>query len=211
MRLIISTAILFTCAAPLFSQQWELGAVGGYGFRPNISVQQAGQSASLNVQSGPVFGFYGGETEHGYLGGEAHYLYEQTNFKISGNGSEATTSGRSQVVHFDFLIHTAPEEATLRPYVAIGGGVKIFEGTGMDRAAQPLSNFVMLTRTRETKPVLTAAVGLKKRISRHVLVRAELRYFASPRPEKVLTPGPSAAMSGWIHDIAPMLGVAATF
>ena len=95
--------------------------------------------------------------------------------------------------------------------VAIGGGVKVYGATGPDRAAQPLSNFLLLTRTRETKPVITPAFGVKIRIAPHVIFRAEARYFGSPRPEKVIAPAPGTAMKGWVHDIVPLIGIGGTF
>lgn len=210
MQFISRLAIAAVCAIPAFAQ-WELGATGGYGFRRDLTVNNAGGTAQLKFQPGPVFGFYGGQTEHGYLGGEAHYLYESSDMKVQSGGREATMGSRAHVMHFDFLVHTSDSRARIRPFLAIGGGVKIFEGTGPDRAAQPLSNFVLLTRTHELKPVMSPAVGLKVRLSRHVLFRAEMRYFGSPAPEKVAAPAPGATIHGWVHDFVPVAGIAGTF
>src|SRR3954451_21844123 len=146
MRFVLRCVMAVVCVVPAFAQ-WELGAVGGYGFRRDISVQNAsGGSAQLSFRPGFAFGFYGGQTEHGYLGGEAHYLYESTPIRLKSGGTEASTSARTHVIHFDFLVHLTESGSPVSLFLAIGGGVKIYEGPGPDRAAQPLSNFVMLTR-----------------------------------------------------------------
>ena len=210
MKLIHCVAVLVVCAGPLFCQ-WELGAVGGAGFRRSIGVTNPSGSADFSFRPGVAWGFYGGLTEHGYLGGEAHYLYEIGGMRVKSGSGEATMDARAQVVHFDFLVHTASSDRVFRPFFAIGGGVKIYEGLGPDRAEQPLSDFVMLTRTREVKPVMSPAIGLKAKIAPYLLFRAELRYFLSPRPDKVAAPGPQAQMNGWVHDFVPLVGIAATF
>jgi hypothetical protein len=62
-----------------------------------------------------------------------------------------------------------------------------------------------------TKPVFTPAAGVKWRVSEHVSVRTELRYLLSPRPDKILAPGPGASTKGWVHDFVPAIGLAAIF
>src|SRR3954453_18918672 len=210
MRFISPWIMVLVCAAPAFAQ-WELGAIGGYGFRRDITADNRAGSARVSFRPDFAWGFYGGQTEHGYLGGEAHYLYEWSPLRLRSGGQEAKMDAFAHVVHFDFLVHTADSHARFRPFVAIGGGVKVYEATGPDRAAQPLSNFVMLTRTRETKPLISPAVGLKVRLAQHVLFRAQFRDFGSPRPENIIAPAPGTTMHGWVHDFVPLVGITGTF
>jgi hypothetical protein len=38
-------------------------------------------------------------------------------------------------------------------------------------------------------------------------LRVEVHDFATPFPKKVITPNLGAKVSGWIHDIVPMVGL----
>ena len=208
--IIIILAGLLVCSVPGLSQ-WELGVIGGGGFRRDLSVANDTHEGTLSFRPGAVLGGYGGLTEHGYLGGEAHYLFEQGTMRLQSSSGEATMSGRAHVAHFDLLIHAAPGEARVRPFLAIGGGVKVYEGLGPDRAVQPGSDLIMLTRTREVLGAFTPAVGAKFRLARHVMLRTELRYILTPSPNKVVTPAPGSVLKGWVHEFVPTIGIAATF
>ena len=85
-----------TCAAVVLAaaglanaqgQQWELGAIGGVGFSPNLTVKNATASASASVRPGVTVGFYAGEDLYRFWSGEATYLYRAGNLKLEGGGS----------------------------------------------------------------------------------------------------------------------------
>jgi hypothetical protein len=99
----------------------------------------------------------------------------------------------------------------VRPYVAFGGGMKYYRGTGAETAFQPLTNFAILTRTNEVQPLLSAGGGLKIAISESVEFRADMHDFITPFPKKVITPGPGAGISGWLHNIVPTAGISFSF
>jgi hypothetical protein len=197
------TALL---SAPLFGQ-WELGGVGGWAYRPTFSVQNGtGNSANAGFNNGYAWGFTGGLTEYKYLGGEASYLYEGGGYKVKSGSDEATFKGYAQTVHFDLVMHTAPRTSKLRPFVGFGGGVRFYKGTGQDEAYQPLSDYVLLTRTNDTKALVTGAGGIKYRFAEHWLFRVEARYFGTPRPTGVLAPAPGATSGGWMNDVVGLFG-----
>jgi hypothetical protein len=203
--------LAFAVSAIPACAQWEIGALGGYGFRKDVAVQGRTGNAAVSFRPGPVWGFVGGANEYGYLAGEARYLYESGDIRLSSGSTQTSFPFRAHLVHFDFLIHSARSGSRIRPFVAIGGGVKVYEGTGPDRAAQPLSQFVALTRTRDTKPLISPGVGVKFQATKYVSVRGEFRDYISPRPEKVITPAAGVALSGWVHDFVPLVGIVATF
>src|SRR3954465_11244412 len=70
-------------------QQWEVGAIGGFGFSPDMTVKNATTSASASVRPGLTIGAYGGQDMYRYWSGEATYLYRAGNLKLSGNGQTA--------------------------------------------------------------------------------------------------------------------------
>jgi hypothetical protein len=211
MRTILLASLAAIITVPL-SAQWELGVVGGYGFRRDVTVSsEAGATAKARLDSGYAFGAFGGYNDYEYLSGEARYLYQRSPLRLQSGSVEVTEPAHTHVIHFDVLIHTAPRRAAVRPFVALGGGLKVFQGTGVDRAAQPLSNFAILTNTQEVKPLFSPAAGLKVRLSNHFSIRAEARYYLSPVPDKIIAPAPGASMSGWLHDIVPLFGIMGTW
>ncbi|HET8550030.1 MAG TPA: hypothetical protein VFL57_18600 [Bryobacteraceae bacterium] len=210
MNLRFAVLSLILTASPVVAQ-WELGALGGYGFRRDLTVSGPAGQATVGFRPGTVWGFAGGLNEYGYLAGEARYLYEDGEIRLRSGGTETRFASRAHLVHFDFLVHSARSGSRVRPFLVIGGGVKVYEGTGPDRAVQPLSRFVGLTRTRDTKPLMTPGGGVKFQVSRHVSLRGEFRDYITPRPEKVLAPAAGVTMKGWVHDFVPMIGVMGTF
>ena len=99
----------------------------------------------------------------------------------------------------------------MRPFVAGGGGIKFFRGTGKERAYQPLSNLALLTKTQEVKGLISVGGGVKAVVSDHVLLRVEFRDYITPFPKEVITPSPGAKISGWLHDLVPMVGITFRF
>jgi Outer membrane protein beta-barrel domain len=206
----VITALAFFCSAAL-AQKWEIGGVAGGGFYQNLNVTNAGGSAVTGFQNGPVFGGLVGQNMYRYMSGELHYGFSAQNLKVSGAGAEATFKGMAHVIHYDFLVHTAPLGARVRPFVAGGGGMKIFQGTGNETAYQPLSQFALLTRTQELKPMITVGGGTKFQIAPRVYLRVEFRDQITPFPKNVIAPAPGASIKGWLHDFIPMAGITFTF
>ena len=63
-------------------------------------------------------------------------------------------------------------DSGIRPYVAIGGGMKHYRGTGEEQPFQPLSNIAILTKTNDTKGMVSVGGGVKVQLTRP--------YVASP-------------------------------
>jgi hypothetical protein len=134
-----------------------------------------------------------------------------SDLKLSSSGTDVSFSGVSHAIHYDFLYHPAGKRSKVQPFVAAGGGVKIFRGTGKEQAYQPLSNFAYLTKTQDLRPLITAGGGIKYRISEHLVFRAEIRDYITPFPNKVITPAPGSKISGWLQDFVPLFGLSFTF
>lgn len=208
-RFAVGAALAFSCCAT--AQVWEMGALGGYGFTDNVTVKNGTNSATAGLKSGPMFGFVAGSNDYNRFAGEASYIYRYSDLKLSGAGSDVSFGGHTQFVDFRFLVHFADREQRLRPFVAIGGGVAVYTGTGQESAGQPLNTLAALTHTQETKPMLSAAAGVKYRVSRHVMIRGEFRDYVTPFPDSVIAPAPGAAAGGWLHNFCPLFGVVGTF
>ena len=210
-RLLVVGAALALVASAGFAQKWEVGGVGGGGFYRNVAVTNPAGSAITGFQSGPAYGGVIGQNLYRYVSGELRYTYRVNNMKLTGNGGAAGFDALSHVVHYDFLLHAAPVGAKVRPFAAIGTGVKIFRGTGKESAYQPLSGFALLTKTQEWKPLVSAGAGTKFAVSSHVIFRVEFRDYITPFPKQVIAPAPGAKIGGLLHDYVPMVGITFTF
>ncbi len=194
--------IIFACglaAGAASAQEWEIGAIGGYGFAPDLTVKGPAGTANTGFNNGFAIGVYGGN--------EARYLYRQSDLKLSSGGTSVNFGGSSQLVTADFLVHFRPRESKIRPFILFGGGVNVLHGTGAESASQPLARFAALTHTSETLGVGEAGAGVKYYLSRSVGLRFEVRDYISPAPSKVIAVFPGASISGIVNDIVATASV----
>ena len=117
-----------------------------------------------------------------------------------------TFQGYSHVVHYDIVWHTNRPSRT-QFFAAVGGGIKIFDGTGTEEAYQPLSQFGYFTKTRSLKPMGDFGAGMRYALSPHFSLRVEFRDYMTPFPTQVLTPAPGAKFGSILQDIVPMVGI----
>lgn len=203
----IGAALLCLTASGFAQESWDLGVSVGYGFYKNATATNAAGEATVGFKPGYAFGVVAGNETNRWFGGEVRYMYRQNDAYVSAAGTEARFDAESHVLNYDLLFHLARRPAIVRPFVAVGGGVKIFRGTGREAAFQPLSNFVALTRSTHIAPLVSVGGGLKIRLSDLLILRLEARDYASTLPDQILTPVPGARASGWLHDIVPMVGL----
>ena len=87
LRGLLCAAALF-CATAAYAnaqdQQWEIGATGGFGFTPDMTVSNSTSSASAGFKNGFAIGVHGGQDMYRYWSGEASYLYRDGDVKLEG-------------------------------------------------------------------------------------------------------------------------------
>jgi hypothetical protein len=193
------------------AQEWEVGASAGFGFPRNPAVTTPAGSGAAGFRYGSTFGAVAGNDTYERLSGEMHYLYRVSNLKVTGGGQEAGFNGETHVVHYDMLFHTADRDARVRPFLAGGGGIKVYRGTGTERAFQPASKFALLTRTQQLRPLISVGGGVKVALTGLLLLRLEVRDYITPFPSEVVAPAPGARIKGWLHDFVPTVGISARF
>ena len=208
-RCVLTAYFLFATAA--VAQDWELGVSGGLGFSRNPTVTNASGSGKAGFKYGLAAGAVAGNDMYERLSGEMHYLYRVSNLKVTGGGEQADFSGEAHLVHYDLLYHFADRDARVRPFLAGGGGIKVYRGTGGERAYQPANKFALLTRTQELKPLVSAGGGVKVALTESLHLRLEIRDYITPFPKEVVAPAPGARIKGWLHDFVPMAGIAVKF
>jgi len=203
----LSILVLVAAAAPGFAQQWELGGMGGGAFLNTVGVSSVVGAATAGFQSGAAFGGYVSYNSYKHIGGELHYEYLQSNLKLSSGGATATFSGMSQAVHYDVSFHTNSRNGKMQLFADVGGGLKVFRGTGTEAAYQALSQFGYFTKTQSLQPMGTFSVGAKFAISKKVFLRTEIRDFITPFPTAIIMPAPGVKYGTLLHDIVPMVGI----
>lgn len=198
-------------AGPATAENWEIGGGAGYGVVRELGVSSGSLNGKMGWRHGYLATAYGGHHLYERLSGELRYSFRKGSPRVSLGGQEAVMKGEAHTVSYDMLLHARDRQASVRPYVAFGGGVKVFRGTGVESALQPLSNLILLTSTRETLPLFSIGGGVSVRLAPNAVLRFDFRDHVTPFPSKVLQPAPGAQASGWFHDFLPMVTLGVTF
>jgi hypothetical protein len=212
MKLLSRVALLISpLGCMLFAQNWEVGGTAGYGLYHNVTVTNGTASGSAGFDSGVAFGGLLGNEINRLVGGEVRYTYRSDDLQVSSGSTKAKAAAQSHAVHYDVLIHAASKESPVRPFLAVGAGMKLYRGTGAEPAFQPLSNLVVLSHTNEAQPLISVGGGVKFSMSRRSLFRVDFRDYLTPVPTSLLATPPGSRLSGWMHDFVFLVGVSATF
>jgi hypothetical protein len=207
----LSILLLAAVAATCGAQQWELGGVGGGGFLSNVGVAGPVGSATAGFQTGAAFGAFLGHNTYSHIGGELRYAYLQSNLQLSSGGSSVSFSGVAHVVHYDLILRTTRKNSPVQLFAAIGGGMKVFRGTGAEAAYQPLNQYGYFTKTQALKPMASVGGGVKFFVARKVCLRTEFRDYITAFPKELITPAPGAKYGSILHDFVPMVGLSYEF
>jgi hypothetical protein len=193
------------------AQQWEFGGAGGGAFLNNVAVTAPAGSATAGFKSGAVAGVFLGQNMNSHIGGEIRYEFFQSDLELKSGGNSATFSGQAHALHYDLLIHTSPKTSKVQLFGAVGGGMKLFRGTGTEAAHQPLYQYGYFTNTRQIMPLFTAGGGVRIGLSKRVFLRIEVIDFITGFPTQVLTPPAGVKYGGILQDIVPMVGLSYAF
>lgn len=209
MKAITLMWVMISASTTLFAQT-ELGFAGGVGLLNNVSASGSlAGSATAGFAPGFVAGVFVADRfrrwEH--LAGEVRYEYMRSNLRLSMGGQSPQFDGSAHAIHYDFLYYVNPWESRVRFFALLGGGVKVFLGTGAEAAYQPLNQFGYFTRTSQIMPMITAGAGVKFRLGSNWFLRGEVRDFVTGFPTAVLTPAPGVKFGSLLHDIVPMVSL----
>ena len=199
------------CAA----QQWEFGAIAGYGWNHDATVANGAASASAGFHPGFAFGVVFGENMYKYIGGEFRYMFRWGSPLMDYQGTRATVSGYTNIVNYDLLVHMTPRDNRLRPYVAAGAGIKIYTATNDQLnnqiIDQPLKSFAVILPVTQVEPLISAGGGIKFRMGRHAQIRADFRAYMTPLPNQLFRPTGQSVTRGWLFDFMPQVGISYLF
>jgi hypothetical protein len=203
-RLILPAVVL---AVPLLAQQHDFGIHGG----GSLYLKRTITNPAANADAGFSFGWAGGVSVghdmYDRVGGELRYTYLRNQMKLESGSAQAKFGGEAHAVHYDVLVYASDTGNPVRPYLAVGGGGKIFRGTGAEQAFQPLSSIGILTRTTDTKPMVSVGGGVKMRLSDRIGLRIDVHDYLTPFPKKVITPASGSQVGGWLNNIVATVGL----
>ncbi|MBM3787224.1 MAG: hypothetical protein FJW30_22940 [Acidobacteria bacterium] len=145
------------------------------------------------------------------ISGEIRYDMLRNDMILEGGGSKVSFSGDSHAVHYDMHFHLKENGEKIRPYVIVGGGIKLYRGTGTSRAFQPLSQAAVLTAGNEIAGLLTFGFGVKMQLTERVGLRFDFRDNLTKFPKKLIAPNRATGGDGWVHNFAPSAGVSLLF
>jgi len=207
MRSLRFAALMILATTAALAQRWEFGAEGGAGLLNSVSASSPAGSATAGFAPGFVVGAFAGENLYHNISGEFHYEYMQSDLRLSSGGQSAQFSGDAHAFHFDLVFHTHPSNSHVQLFGAVGGGGKVFGGTGAPEAAQPLSQYGYFTKTQSFRGLLTVGAGIACPLGSSVLLRAEVRDFITEFPTAVLTPPPGVKYGNWLNELVPMVSI----
>jgi len=203
-------AVLALAPAAL-AQKWELGAGAGGSTYLSHDVKNGSATAQANIETNVAASVWLDENSQGRWGGEVRYDYERGDLQLKSGNSKAAFGAESHAMHYDFLVQSGGRESRARIFVAGCGGVKIYRGTGAEQPFQPLSQFALLTKTTDLRPLVSVGAGVKWQISHSLQIRLEVHDYMTPFPKEVITPNLNSSVSGWLHNLVPMGGISYTF
>ena len=211
---LLRTALVCCCgliALPAFAQpKYEVGLLGLLSSYQSADVTAPSNSGKTGADFGGGGGLLVGQTGDRW-GGELRYLYSKNDFKVESGSQSASLAGQSHTIHYDVLFYLKDSDSAVRPFLAVGGGAKVFHPTGAEQEFQELSDLVLLTRTTQTRPVGDFGGGVKIRAGDSTAFRIEFRDYVSPTPKEVLTPSIGADVGDILHQWTALVGFSWTF
>ena len=71
---LVLTGLLAACIASAQGPEWEIGAIGGYGYAPHLTVSNKTGSADTGIRHGAVVGVFAGEDMYNTSAGIAAWV-----------------------------------------------------------------------------------------------------------------------------------------
>jgi outer membrane protein W len=200
-------------AAPAaFAQKWEVGFAAGGSFLTSETITNPAGNADATRNPGlALSAWLDNNIGSGLFGGELRYDHENGDLKLSSDGTSVTFASQSNAVHYDFIYNFTSSESAVRPFLAAGGGVKWYSGTGTEQVYQPLSNIAVFSDVRDLRPLVSVGAGVKFNIAKSMLMRLEVHDYLTPFPSTLIAPMTGSSVSGWIQDFVVSAGLSFGF
>jgi hypothetical protein len=204
-------AALAMVAAAASAQSWEVGGAAGSGMYHDGTLTSASGQAQAGMGNAIAPSVVVCDNMYQRVSGEFRYLYQGGQPFLSEGGVKSAMAGKSHTFVYDALIHLQRRESRIRPYVAIGAGVKGYMAPGPAPSPEPLLKFGALVAKNQWTLVGSVGGGVKVKVQEHVILRFDLRDYVTQFPKQQIVPVPGAAASSLLQQITPMGGVSVVF
>jgi outer membrane protein W len=195
-----------------FAQKWEVGFGAGGSFLTSDTITSPAGNADATRDPGlAVSAWLDNTIGSGLFGGELRYDHENGDLKLSSGGTSVKFASQSNAIHYDFLYNFTSSESAVRPFVAAGGGVKWYSGTGTEQVYQPLSNIAVFSDVRDMRALVSVGAGIKFNIAKSTLLRLEVHDYMTPFPNTLIAPASGSSVGGWIQDFVVSAGLSFAF
>jgi outer membrane protein W len=195
-----------------FAQKWEVGFAAGGSFLTSQTITNPAGNADATRDPGlALSAFLDNTIGSGLFGGELRYDHENGDLKLSSGGTTVKFGSQSNAIHYDFLYNFTSSEAAVRPFIAAGGGVKWFSGTGTEQVYQPLSNIAVFGDVRDMRPMVSVGAGVKFNVAKAMLLRLEVHDYLTPFPSTLIAPVTGSSVGGWLQDFVVSAGLSFGF
>ena len=201
---VCSAAALLPAA---MAQKWEVGLGAGGGFYTSQDVKLGSDSAAAKLKTSVAASVWAGNNINDRVGGELRYSYQLGDMQLKRGSTEAVFGAETHTINYNFVMYTKSSEASVRPFVSAGAGIKFYRGTGTENVTQPLSQYALLTQADDLTGVVSVGGGVKMRLGSRAWLRFDVHDYMSPFPKQIITPNAGASVGGWLHDIVPMVSV----
>jgi outer membrane protein W len=191
-----------------FAQKWEVGFGAGGSFLTSETITNPAGNADATRDPGlALSAWLDNNIGSGLFGGELRYDYEMGDLKLSSGGTSVKFGSQSNAIHYDFLYNFASSESAVRPYIAAGGGVKWYSGTGTEQVYQPLSNIAVFSDVRDMRALVSVGAGVKFNIAKSTMLRLEVHDYLTPFPSNLIAPVSGSSVGGWLQDFVVSAGL----
>jgi hypothetical protein len=195
-----------------FAQKWEVGFAAGGSFLTSETITNPAGNADATRDPGlALSAFLDNTIGSGLFAGELRYDHENGDLKLSSGGTNVKFGSQSNAIHYDFLYNFTSSEAAVRPFIAAGGGVKWYSGTGTEQVYQPLSNIAVFGDVRDMRPLVSVGAGVKFNVAKAMLLRLEVHDYLTPFPSTLVAPVTGSSVSGWLQDFVVSAGLSFGF
>ncbi len=204
-------AIFALCGSACVAEDYEFGGTFGYGVYRNGTIFAPGAKAQAGIRNRFAAGVVLGEDRFDYVSGEVRYLYHDGHPFLSSGGTKSDIQGQSHTFTYEMLFHLTNREHRFRPFFAGGAGAKDYVIAGPAPSPQALPGIASLVTKDEWKFVVSVGGGVKFRLHKHLLLRADFRDYITTFPKRQIAPAPTGTARGIFEQFTPLFGVSYTF
>lgn len=203
--------ILILFSGTALAQQYDAGAIVGYGIYRDGTIYSAQGTADAGIRNRFAAGIFLTDEFSKYVSAEFDYLYHDGHPYLQAPGVKTDIQGNSDALTLGLLFHFKPRDHRWRPFLEGGAGAKEYIIAGPAPFPQPIPQIASLTTNDVWKVVFDPGGGIEFRLIPHMVLRAEFRDYITTFPRQEIVPAPHNTARGIFEQFTPLFGVSYEF